>query len=67
MAARTDGAPPEITAMAEQLSENGGDLMRGYSKHVPNGIFTRLEMQDGILSLIKIGYEAAQGGFDNDF
>lgn len=67
MAARTDDAPPEIAAMAEQLSENGGDLMRAYSKHVPNGIFTRLEMQDGILSLIKSGYETAQGGFDNDF
>ena len=28
---------------------------------------TVVEMQDGILSLIKSGYEAAQGGFDNDF
>jgi len=64
------GAPPEVSAMAEALSEAGGDRIRMTSKSIENGTTTRFEMQDGILSLIKVGFEAFQGGggaFDDDF
>jgi len=54
-------SPPQIAVLAEELSENGGDRIRAYSKHIPNGNFTRFEMEDGILYLIRSGYEAAQG------
>lgn len=63
---RAPDSPPQIAVLAEELSENGGDLIRAYGKHIPNGSFTRFEMEDGILYLIKSGYEAAQlqmGGF----
>ena len=60
-------SPPQMAALAEQLSENGGDRLRFYGKHVPNGSLTRFEMEDGILSLIKSAYEAAQDQGFNDF
>ena len=66
---RAPDSPPQLAVLAEQLSENGGDGIRIYGKYIPNGSFTRFEMEDGILSLIKSGYEAAQeqgmggGGF----
>lgn len=66
-AARAPKAPEQLEILAEQLTENGGDMIRAYGKHIPNGSFTRFEMQDGILSLIKSGYEAAQESFDNGF
>ena len=50
---RAPDAPGELQVFAEQMTENGGDLIRMYSKNIPNGSFTRFEMQDGILSLIK--------------
>ena len=59
-------APPEIAVLAAELTENGGDRIRVYGKYIPNGSFTRFEMEDGILYLIKSGYEAVQQqGFDN--
>lgn len=64
------GAPPEVGAMAEALSESGGDRIRMVAEPIENGSTTRFEMQDGILSLIKVGFEAFQGGrgaFDDDF
>ena len=65
---RTPDSPPQLGVLAEQLAENGGDGLRIYGKHIPNGSFTRFEMEDGILSLIKSAYEAAQEqGFGNDF
>ena len=65
---RVPGSPPQLALLAEQLSENGGDGIRIYNNHIPNGTFTRFEMQDGILSLIKSGYEAAQEqGFGDGF
>ena len=67
-ASRFPDTPPQVIILAEELSENGGDRIRAYSKHIPNGSFTRFEMEDGILSLIKSAYEAfQQQGFRNDF
>ena len=61
-ASQSEDVPPQVAMMAEKLSENGGDKIRVYSKHIPNGTFARFEMQDGILSLIKSFYEGAAGG-----
>lgn len=66
-ASRMEDVPPMVASMAEKLAENGGDRIRMYTKAIKNGSFTRFEMQDGILSLIKAGYQAAQGGMNNDF
>ena len=65
---RLPDSPPQLGILAEQLAENGGDGLRIYGKHIPNGSFSRFEMEDGILSLIKAGYEAAQEqGFGDGF
>ena len=65
--AQAPDAPPEITMLAEELSENGGDRIRVYNKFIPDGSFTRFEMEDGILSLIKSSYEAQQQAFGDGF
>ena len=63
--ARAPDSPEQLGVFAEQLTENGGDLVRIYGKHIPNGSFSRFEMQGGILSLIKSAQEAY--GNANDF
>ena len=63
--ARAPDAPEQLGVFAEQLTENGGDLIRAYSKHIPNGSFSRFEMQAGILSLIKSAQDAYESA--NDF
>ena len=64
------GAPPEVGAMAEALAEAGGDRIRMTSHAIENGSTMRFEIQDGILSLIKVGFETVQGGrgaFEDEF
>ncbi len=63
--ARAPDAPEQLGVFAEQLTENGGDLIRVYSKYIPNGSFSRFEMQGGILSLIKSAQDAYENA--NDF
>ena len=63
--ARAPDSPEQLGVFAEQLTENGGDVVRIYGKHIPNGSFSRFEMQGGILSLIKSAQEAY--GNANDF
>ncbi len=61
---------PSLEAMAEAMEANGQDRMRMTSKLIEDGMAMRFEMQDGILSLIKAGFESMQGGFpgnDSDF
>lgn len=61
---RLPDAPEQLEIFAEQLTENGGDLIRAYGKYIPNGSFSRFELQDGLLSLIKSAqdvYENANG------
>lgn len=64
-AASTTGQPI-IDSLVERLEEVGRDKITVYSKPVENGLFTRMEMEDGILSLIQDAVSAAQnmGGAD---
>ena len=57
---RASDADLQLASLAEELSENGGDAIRVYGKHIPNGSFTRFEMEDGILLLIKSAYDSIQ-------
>ena len=66
-AASSMGAPPELEALSAKLEEVGKDRIRVISNLIDNGVSTRFEMQDGILSLIKVGVESFQaGGFPED-
>lgn len=61
---------PSLEAMATALAESGKDRISITSNVIDNGIRTRFEMQDGILSLIKVAMAGMQGGFpgaDDDF
>lgn len=59
---------PGIERMAAELEEKGTDQIRAVSNVIENGISSKFTMQEGILSLIKVGVEAAQqGGFDGGF
>ena len=54
---------PSVEAMADSLAEAGKDRIRITSNLIENGGTMRFEMQDGILGLIKVGFEAfSQGG-----
>ena len=66
--ARID-APPEVQIMADKLAEVGKDRISVVTNLIENGTHSRFEMQEGILSLIKVGVESFQsGGFpENDF
>jgi hypothetical protein len=57
-AASTTGQPM-LDGLVEKLKEVGRDKISIYSKAIDNGLFTRMEMEDGPLSLIQ---EAVQGG-----
>jgi hypothetical protein len=59
-----------VEAMAEALKEAGNDRISMTSDLIENGMKMQFELQDGILGLIKVGFDAAQGGgggFDDDF
>ena len=58
---------PNVEAMAKALEEAGNDRIQMTSNLIENGMKMRFEMQDGILGLIKVGVDAFQGGFDDDF
>jgi hypothetical protein len=54
---------PAIEAMSKALADSGGDRVRGSYSLIENGGLMRFEMQDGILGLIKVGFDAfSQGG-----
>lgn len=65
-AASTTGVPM-LDSLVERLGEVGRDKITIYSKGVENGLFTRMEMEDGILSLIQDAVSAAQGMGGADF
>lgn len=59
--------PPMIEDLANKMAEVGKDRISIVTNMVENGTQSRFEMQDGILALIKVGFEAAQsGGFSDD-
>jgi len=54
---------PSVEAMAQALADSGGDRIRGTYNLIENGGVMHMEMQDGILGLIKVGFDAfSQGG-----
>lgn len=57
-----------FTEMAEKLEDEGNQSLRITSDVIENGQKTRLELQDGILSLIQVGASGfGGGGFGGDF
>jgi len=56
-AASTSGQPM-LDGLVEKMKEVGRDKITIYSKAIENGLFTRMEMEDGPLSLIQ---EVVQG------
>ena len=60
---------PNVEAMAKALKEAGNDRIQMTSNLIENGVKMRFEMQDGILGLIKVGWDSFQGGAfpDDDF
>ena len=71
-AAKAEG-DPMVESMADAMEETGNDRIQMKLNLIKNGANMRFEMQDGILSLIKVGVEAfgqGNGGFpggDDDF
>ncbi len=62
-AAGMEESDPSVEAMANALKESGGDRIRGTYSLIENGGVMRFEMQDGILGLIKVGFDSfSQGG-----
>ena len=54
--------------MAEQLDDEGNQMIRIYSEYIENGTMSRVEVQEGILSLIgTAGAGLGGGGFGGDF
>ncbi len=53
-----------VKHMASKLLETGGDRIRVTSESLENGYRGRFEIQDGLLGLIKVGFESLQGGGD---
>ena len=53
---------PNIGAMADALAASGKDRMSMTTDLIENGMNMKFEMQDGILGLIKVGFDAFQNG-----
>lgn len=53
---------PNIEAMADALAKAGNDRVSMTTDLIENGMNMKFEMQDGILGLIKVGFDAFQGG-----
>lgn len=59
---------PSVEKMAEALKAAGNDRISMTSNLIENGVSMRFEMQDGILGLIKVGFDAfSQGGGGGGF
>jgi hypothetical protein len=56
-----------VTKMAEKLKENGRDRISISGKAIDNGVVTRLEIQDGFLSLIQIAAQQFGAAPSRDF
>ena len=56
-----------LADMAKTLEDNDTGRITFWSKPIPNGLETTVEIQDGILALIKEGFDAyQQGAFQGD-
>ena len=58
---------PMIDGFIEKLEEVGRDKISVYTKAIDNGLFTRMEMEDGLLSLIQEAFQGAQAMGGSDF
>lgn len=58
---------PNMETMADALAKAGNDRVSMTTDLIDNGLKIRFEMQDGILGLIKVGFEAFQGGGGGGF
>jgi hypothetical protein len=56
---------PMTRKMYNRLADSGNDRIRISSENIPSGFRARLEIQDGILSLIKVAVDSFTGGFDD--
>jgi len=56
---------PLTRKMYNKLADSGNDRIRISSENIENGFRTRFEIQDGILSLIKVAVDSFTGGFDD--
>jgi len=56
-----------LADMADQLEDEGNQMIRMTSDVIENGQKTRFELQEGILSLIQMGASGLGGGFGGDF
>ncbi len=65
-AAGLDG-DPSVEKMAAALKEAGNDRISMTSNLIENGIKMRFEVQDGILGLIKVGFDAMNSGGGGGF
>lgn len=68
-AASMDPENKVLGNLAEKLTEMGRDRLRYSMKPIPNGFHGRAELQDAVLSLIKVGVDsmAAQAAGGEDF
>ena len=65
-ASKTSGEEA-LADMAETLEKDETGRITIWAKEIPNGIETTFEAQDGILALIKEGFDAyQQGAFQDD-
>jgi hypothetical protein len=65
---RMEDSDPMAKKMAKKLAETGGDRVRMTYEYLENSFRGRFEIQDGILSLIKVGVDAfSGGGMDEDW
>jgi hypothetical protein len=65
-AAGLDG-DPSVEKMATALKEAGNDRISMTSNLIENGVKMRFEIQDGILGLIKVGWDAMNSGGGGGF
>lgn len=62
IASRASEDDPTAKKMAKKLAETGGDRIRMVTEYIPNGYRGQFEIQDGILSMIKVATDAFSGG-----
>jgi hypothetical protein len=66
IASRASDDDPTAKKMAKKLAETGGDRIRMVTEYIPNGYRGQFEIQDGILSMIKVAADAFSGGGMDD-
>jgi hypothetical protein len=63
---RASSEDPMPKRMAKKLAETGADRIRLTTEYIPNGYRGRLEIQDGVLSMIKVAADGFSGGMEDE-